>query len=268
MKDISLGQFFPGNSFLHRLDPRTKLLGLIVFIVFIFLTVNIYSALFVLAVSLIAVLMTKIPLKIYLKGLKAIWFIVILSAVLNMFYVKGSEDTLLLSVWKIEIYREGVVRSALIALRIICMILCSSVLSFTTSPTKLTDAIEALLSPLKIFKVRVNDLAMMMSIALRFVPTLLEETEKIMNAQKARGADMESGGMIKKVKALIPVLVPLFVSSYRRAYELAMAMDCRCYTGDNNRTRMNSLRYSLRDFAAAFLTLIVCGAVPCANFFL
>lgn len=261
MNDITLGQFFPGSSYIHRLDPRAKLLGMIVCIVFVFIASNLPAVLFMLLCTLSFVAVTGVPIKLYFKGLKAIIFVVILSALLNIFYVKGTEETLLLSVWKINIYTEGIVQSLLIAIRLITLILTSSILTFTTSPTDLTCAIEFLLTPLKYIKVNVHDLSMMMTIALRFVPTLLEETQKIMNAQKARGADMESGTVFQRVRALIPILVPLFVSSYRRAYELAMAMECRCYTGDGKRTRMNVPSFDVCDLVMATVIVFICAMV-------
>lgn len=256
MTDITLGQYFPGKSFFHKLDPRTKLLWLVLMIVLIFVAQNMWAVGFMLLMTLFSMIFTGVPLKLYFKGLKAIWFILLISAILNIFYIKGTEETLLLSWWKIEIYTEGVRQCIIIAIRLVSLILCSSVLSFTTSPTQLTGAIEWILSPLKLFKVKVHELSMMMTIALRFVPTLLEETEKILNAQKSRGADMESGGVLKRVKALVPVLIPLFVSSYRRAFDLATAMECRCYTGDGKRTRLNVPRFGFLDF---LMLVVACG---------
>lgn len=265
MSDITLGQYFPGNSFIHKLDARTKLLWLIMMIVLIFVANSVLGVMAMLLVTFVTVAMTKVPLKLYFKGLKAIWIILIISAVLNIFYVKGTDETLLLSWWKIDIYEEGVRQCLLIAVRLLALILCSNVLSFTTSPTQLTGALEWILTPLKIFGVKVHELSMMMTIALRFVPTLLEETEKIMSAQKARGADIDSGGVIKRIKALIPVLIPLFVSSYRRAYDLATAMECRCYTGDGKRTRLNVPHFGWRDALTLFFAIALIAAVVLLN---
>lgn len=265
MSDITLGQYFPGNSFIHKLDARTKLLWLIMMIVLIFVANSVLGVMAMLLVTFVTVAMTKVPLKLYFKGLKAIWIILIISAVLNIFYVKGTDETLLLSWWKIDIYEEGVRQCLLIAVRLLALILCSNVLSFTTSPTQLTGALEWILTPLKIFGVKVHELSMMMTIALRFVPTLLEETEKIMSAQKARGADIDSGSVIKRIKALIPVLIPLFVSSYRRAYDLATAMECRCYTGDGKRTRLNVPHFGWRDALTLFFALALIAAVVLLN---
>ncbi len=261
MNDITLGQYFPGKSFFHKLDARTKLLWLIMMIVLIFVADNLLAVGVMLVSTFISVILTRVPLKLYFKGLKAIWIILIISAVLNLFYVKGEGEPVF-SWWKINIYTEGIRQCVLIALRLVSLIVCSSVLSFTTSPTTLTGAIEWILSPLKIFRIKVHELSMMMTIALRFVPTLLEETEKIMSAQKARGADLDSGGIIKKVKALIPILVPLFVSSYRRAFDLATAMECRCYTGDGKRTKLNVPKFGFLDFLMfVFACILIAGIV-------
>lgn len=259
MSEVTIGQFLPGNSVAHRLDPRTKLMLLVGLIVLVFITNSLAGVAYIVLVTAIIIAFTRVPVKLYFKGLKAIWAIVIFSALLNIFYIKGSEETLLLSFWKIQIYWEGIRQSIIIVTRLVCMILLSSALSYTTSPTDLTSAIESLLKPLKLFGVKVHDLSMMMTIALRFVPTLFEETQKIMSAQKARGADMESGSLMQRIRALVPIIVPLFVSSYRRAYDLAMAMECRCYTGDGKRTRMNRLRYGVRDFFAAIFFIVVCA---------
>lgn len=264
MTDITLGQYFPGKSFFHKLDARTKLLWLVMMIVLIFVADNLLAVGVMLLCTVISVLLTRVPVKLYFKGLKAIWIILIISAVLNIFYVKGEGEPLA-SFWKIEIYAEGINQCILIAIRLVSLIICSSVLSFTTSPTSLTGAIEWILAPLKIFRIKVHELSMMMTIALRFVPTLLEETEKIMSAQKARGADLDSGGILKKVKALIPILIPLFVSSYRRAFDLATAMECRCYTGDGNRTKLNVPKFGFLDFLMLIFSLILIAAIVLLN---
>ncbi len=264
MTDITLGQYFPGRSFFHKLDARTKLLWLILMIVLIFVADNLLAVGVMLAATVISVIMTRVPAKLYFKGLKAVYVILIISAALNLFYVKGEGEPLF-SWWKIEIYTEGIRQCVVIAVRLVCLMVCSSVLSFTTSPTSLTGAIEWILSPLKIFRVKVHELSMMMTIALRFVPTLLEETEKIMSAQKARGADLDSGGLIKKVKALIPILVPLMVSSYRRAFDLATAMECRCYSGDGKRTRMNVPKFGFVDFLMLIFACILTAGIILLN---
>ena len=258
LSEIKLGQYFPGNSIIHRLDPRTKILLVILLIITSFSAQNYLciglSVFFVVAIMLLS----KISLKLYFKSMKVIFFIILFTSVMNLFYGKGY-----------TIFRFGFINvtigalnnSIFIAARLLCMICIGSALTFTTSPTDLTDALEKLLSPLKIFKLHVNELAMMITIALRFVPTLLIETDKIINAQKSRGADLETGSLISRAKSLIPILVPLFVSSFRRAYDLSIAMDCRCYTGGNNRTRMKVLSFKLTDFiiiSLAVITLFTC----------
>jgi len=244
LKDITLGQFFPGNSVLHRADPRMKIILAIIYIVFVFLAKN--SAAYLLAVgfTVLLVLLSRIKLSVVLKGLKPLLFIMVFTAFFNIFWTKG-ETVPLFSYGIITIYREGLWFAAVMIIRVACILAGSSViLTYTTSPISLTDGIERLLKPLKVIHVPVHEFAMMMTIALRFIPTLIEETDKIMNAQKARGADFNSGGLVKRAKALLPVLIPLFASSFRRAGELATAMECRCYRGDNGRTRMTKLRYS------------------------
>ena len=265
MRDITLGQYFPADSVIHRLDPRVKILSLIAYIVLIFCTFNFVSLAFLAAVVLLIVLLSKVPLKMYLKSLKVIIVIVAITSLLNLFYGTGEP----IFQWGfIKVTWEGVKNAIFVCVRIICLILFSSVLTFTTSPTDLTDALERLMKPLTIFHIKVHEIAMMMTIALRFVPTLLEETDKIMAAQKARGADMESGGLITRIKALVPILVPLFVSAFRRAYELAVAMECRCYRGGEGRTRMKQLRLAKRDYISIVFTLLVIAGVIVMNTFL
>lgn len=265
LKDVTIGQFLPGKSPVHKLDPRAKILFLIAVIVFIFITAN-YISLAVTAVFIFAImLLTKIPMKMYLKSMKMILFIVIFTGIINLFYGRGEP------IWQLgflKITEAGINNAIFVAVRIALLIIASSVLTFTTSPTDLTDAIERLLKPLTVFHLKVHEVAMMMTIALRFVPTLLEETDKIMSAQKARGADMESGNLIKRVKALIPVLIPLFVSAFRRAYDLATAMECRCYQGGKGRTRMKSLHFSKIDLIAALICLVILTGVILCNIFL
>lgn len=262
LKDITLGQFFPGNSLLHRADPRMKIILAVIYIVFVFLAKN--SAAYLLAVgfTLALILISRIKLRVVLKGLKPLIFIMVFTAFFNIFWTKG-ETAPLFSYGFITVYREGIWFAVAMIIRVACILAGSSViLTYTTSPIALTDGLERLLKPLKVIKVPVHEFAMMMTIALRFIPTLIEETDKIMNAQKARGADFNSGGLIKRAKALLPVLIPLFASSFRRAGELATAMECRCYRGDNGRTRMTKLRYSWVDLLlfilfAAFGTGII-----------
>ncbi len=265
MRDVTLGQYFPGNSILHRMDPRVKILLLIAYIVILFCTFGFVSLAIVTATILTVVLMSGVPFKMYLKSLKVLIVIILITSLLNMFYGSGEP------IWQfgfLKLTVSGIERAIFVTVRIICLMLISSSLTFTTSPTDLTDAIERLMKPLKVFHVKVHEIAMMMTIALRFVPTLLEETDKIMSAQKARGADMESGNLIQKIKSLIPVLIPLFISAFRRAYELAMAMECRCYQGGEGRTRMKSLHMKGLDVYCIILTgLVITGVVLC-NIFL
>ena len=266
LKDITFGQYYSSNSVIHRADPRMKIVLMVALIVFIFISKNMLalglSALFVLAVLLIS----KVPLKLYLKNLKAILPILIFTAAINAFYDDGTA-TALFSIWKLSVTDAGVYRAVFMALRIILLIFISSVLTYTTTPNDLTDALEKLFSPLKFLglKSAVHTLAMMMTIALRFIPTLVEEAEKIMNAQKARGADFESGSLKDRAKALIPILIPLLISSVRRAYELAEAMECRCYNGGEGKTRMKQLRLALRDYLMAFITVLFCAGIVLIN---
>ena len=258
LSDITIGQYFPGNSLLHRLDPRMKLTLTMLFIVLVFLPQNWFGLLAVLAFLAVVVGLSRLPAKLLWRSIKPVLFLVAFTSVLNMVYVTGEGEPLL-AFWVIKIYPEGVATAVFIAVRILCLIAGSSLLTYTTTPTALTDAIEYLLSPLKVIKVNAHELAMMMTIALRFIPTLMEETDKIMSAQKARGADLESGGLLSRIKALVPILIPLFVSSFRRAYDLARAMECRCYQGGEGRTRMKKLQTAPRDWVA--LTVYAAVAV-------
>ncbi len=261
VRDVSFGQYFPGKSPIHRLDPRAKILMFIAYIVIIFCTFNFVSLGITAAFTVLFLVCSQISFKFYLKSLKLIILIVVFTSVLNLFY--GSGDPL----WQWGIFKitqDGINRAIFVTVRIVCLILASSCLTFTTSPTELTDAIERLMKPLRVIRVPVHEIAMMMSLALRFVPTLLEETDKIMQAQKARGADMESGGFVKRVRALIPILIPLFVSAFRRAYDVATAMECRCYRGGAGRTRMKQIHLSARDFVAfAILAAVIGGVIVC-----
>lgn len=262
VRDITLGQYMPGKSFIHRMDARSKILLLLAIIVFIFAANNYMALLLITMASLLVVLVTKISFMMYLKSMKVILILVIFTGILNIFYGNGT----VLWEWQfIKITEGGINNAIFVTIRIATMVLVSSVLTFTTSPNDLTDAIEKLLSPLKIFHVKVHEIAMMMTIALRFIPVLLEEADKIMNAQKARGADMESGGAFKRVRAMVPVLIPLFVSSFRRANDLAMAMECRCYNGGRGRTRMKIMRFGGVDLAALIFSLIVFAGVIMCN---
>ncbi len=266
LRDITIGQFFPGDSVMHRLDPRVKIVLTFVYLIAIFLPKTWVGLGLAVAVLVFAVLLSRLPLKLILKSIKPILPLIVFTSAINIFYI--DEGTVLFKWWVICITSRGVISSLFIAIRILCLIAGSSLLTYTTSPTALTDALERLLSPLKVFHLHVHELAMMMTIALRFIPTLIEETDKIMSAQKARGADMESGGLIQRVKALLPVLIPLFVSSFRRAYELATAMECRCYHGGDGRTRMKQLHMQARDGLAMLFMAAVAAALIWLNFLL
>ncbi len=265
LKDITLGQYFPGNSIIHRLDPRTKLLLLIAYIIALFCAANWVSYLVCLIFIAVCILISRIPVRSFVRGLKPLIFIMIFTAVLNLFLTRG--ENLLVSVWRIHIYWEGVSRAIMMLLRIFMLVLGTFLLTYTTSPISLTDGLESLLSPLKSVKVPVHEFSMMMCIALRFIPTLIEETDKIMSAQKARGADFESGNLVQRVKALIPILIPLFVSAFRRADELATAMECRCYQGGDGRTKMKLLRYKLADFKAYGIGVVLLTGVFLLRYF-
>lgn len=265
LKDITLGQFFPGKSFIHRLDPRTKLLFLIVYIVALFVASNWISYGVMLAFLVFTISISTIPLKSIFKGMKPLVFILIFTGVLNMFFTAG--ETVLVSFWIITITLEGLIRAAFMTLRILMLVTGTFLLTYTTSPMALTDGIESLLSPLKKIHVPVHELAMMMCIALRFIPTLIEETDKIMSAQKARGADFENGSLISRVKALVPILVPLFISAFRRADELATAMECRCYQGGTSRTKMKLLRYHRCDMIAFAAAAVLLGGIITLSIF-
>ncbi|MBQ6893267.1 MAG: energy-coupling factor transporter transmembrane protein EcfT [Clostridia bacterium] len=261
MKDITLGQYFAGNSVLHRADPRAKLVFAIVYIITLFFAKSAASFAFAALFTVFLIIISRVPVKIVIRAVKPLMFIIVFTAVLNIFWTSGER---LLFEWRfIHIYEEGVIFAAFMAVRIVLLVVGMSVsLTYTTTPISLTDGIEQLLNPLKKIKVPVHDFAMMMTIALRFIPTLIEETDKIMDAQKARGADFESGGLVKKAKALIPILIPLFVSAFKRADDLAVAMECRCYRGGEGRTKLKALRYGKCDavlllFAVAFVAGIV-----------
>ena len=265
LKDITLGQYFPGNSPIHRLDPRTKLLVLVVYIVALFLAVNwaSYGLMFLFLAACIAI--SRIPLKALVHGMKPLLFILVFTGILNVFFTPG--DTALVEFWGIRITSEGLIRAGFMMLRIMMLITGTFLLTYTTSPIALTDGLESLLGPLKVIRVPVHELAMMMCIALRFIPTLIEETDKIMSAQKARGADFETGSLMSRVKALVPILVPLFISAFRRADELATAMECRCYHGGDGRTKMKLLRYKLLDYKSFAVTALVLAGMIVLRYF-
>lgn len=259
IRDITIGQYYPADSVLHRLDPRVKITGTLVYIVSLFLVKNLWGYL-IAALALAAVIhISKVPFGYIVKGLKAVVILLLFTVCFNLFLTSGTP----IFEWKfIHITREGLSLAFSMAVRLTLLILGSSLMTFTTTPNELTDGIESLLSPLKKLHVPVHEVAMMMSIALRFIPILLEETDKIMKAQQARGADFESGGIIKRAKAMIPILVPLFISAFRRAGDLAMAMEARCYRGGAGRTKMKPLHYRKRDVGAwfalaVFVTVII-----------
>ena len=248
LKDITLGQYFPGNSPIHRLDPRTKLIMLVVYIVALFLAKSWISYALMLAFLAVVIKVSTIPLKSILKGMKPLVMILVFTGILNLFFTQ--EGPVLVDFWIITITLGGLTRAVFMMLRILMLITGTFLLTYTTSPISLTDGLESLMGPLKKIKVPVHELSMMMCIALRFIPTLIEETDKLMCAQKARGADFETGSIIDRAKALIPILVPLFIGAFRRADELATAMECRCYQGGEGRTKMKLLRYHRNDLTA------------------
>ncbi len=265
IKDITIGQFFPGNSIIHRMDPRAKLLLDILFLVILFTTQKFTGILVGLLFIIICYVIAQIKVVMIFRSIRPILPLIIFTAILNMLFIKGEEP--LFSWWIISIYPEGIRTAAFMLLRILTLIIGMSLLTYTTSPIMLTDAIERLLSPLKKIRFPVHELSMMMTIALRFIPTLVEETDKIMSAQKARGADMDSGNVLKRAKALVPVLIPLFVSAFKRANELATAMECRCYHGGEGRTRLKILKTAPRDYIAAAIMLALFAGVIVLNFF-
>ena len=259
LKDITLGQYFPGQSPIHRLDPRTKLVMLVVYIAALFIAVSwiSYGVMFLFLTT--CVLASWIPLKSILRSLKPLVLILVLTAVLNLFLTTG--ETVWFSFGIIKITKEGVIHAAFMLVRILMLVAGTFLLTYTTSPIALTDGLEALLSPLKRLRLPVHELSMMMCIALRFIPTLIEETDKIMSAQKARGADFETGNLFQRVKALVPILIPLFISAFRRADELATAMECRCYHGGEGRTKMKLLRYTNWDFITYGIGAVLLGGI-------
>jgi energy-coupling factor transport system permease protein len=269
LKDITFGQYFVADSPIHKLDARAKILLLIFIIVLIFISGNFVSLALVTLLSVLTMGFSGVPLKLYFKNIKIIIPIVLFTAILNMFYTQTGAP-LLPESWFFQIYSGGLIRACFMALRVILLIFVSLVLTYTTTPNDLTDAIERLLKPLKLIGLGevVHTMSMMMTIALRFIPTLIEETYKIMNAQKARGADLENGGIVKKVKALLPILIPLLISAVRRAYELAEAMECRCYNGGKGRKRMKQLKLSGRDFVAFLVNILFLAAIIVSNIFI
>lgn len=264
LKDITLGQYFPGNTVIHRMDPRAKMIFVVLYIVALFTAGSILSYAVLLAVLILCVALSRVRISVILKGLKPVLIIILFTAVLNLFYTPGVP---IASFWILTITREGIRAAIFMILRITMLITCTFLLTYTTSPILLTDGMEKLLGPLKHFKVPVHELSMMMSIALRFIPTLIEETDKIMSAQRARGADFDTGSLMKRARSLIPLLVPLFISAFRRADELAIAMECRCYHGGEGRTRLRQLRYQGIDFAALTFSIVMCAGVGTLTYF-
>ena len=256
LKDITLGQYFPGNSLAHKLDPRTKILLTVVYIVALFCAKSFVSYGVVALLLITGVKVSGVAPKALVRGLKPILFIICFTAVLNLFYTPGEE---LVSFWIFKITKEGIFTAFFMVLRITMLIMGTFLLTYTTSPIALTDGLESLLNPLKKVKGPVHELAMIMSIALRMIPTLIEETDKIMSAQRARGADFESGSLFQRAKALVPILVPLFISAFRRADELAVAMECRCYHGGEGRTKLHVLHYQAKDYLvfSAYIVVLV-----------
>ena len=258
LKDITLGQYFPGNTVAHKLDPRTKILLVVLYITALF-TAGSFLAYGLMAVVLaVCVRVSKVGVKALVRGLKPVLFIIVFTGLLNLFFTPG--EGVLWAWGPLHITETGLRNAAFMVLRIMLLIMGTFLMTYTTSPISLTDGLERLLNGLKRFHVPVHELTMIMSIALRFIPTLIEETDKIMSAQKARGADFESGNLLQRARALVPILVPLFISAFRRADELAVAMECRCYHGGEGRTKLHVLRYQLRDY----LVLAAYGAVLAA----
>ena len=272
MKGFAFGQYYPANSVLHRLDPRTKVLAALIYIVAAFLCKNTIAFGVLLMSGFVLILISRIPMKVVLRSVRALIFIMLVTAMLNIFWVVDTREGAvpLLEFWIFTIYPKGIYHAAFILIRILVMVIGTGLfLTYTTTPIALTDAIESLLRPLAKLHVPVHAFAMMMTIALRFIPTIMEETEKIMAAQKARGADFTQGSLLKRAKALIPIIVPLFASVFRRADELATAMECRCYHGGEGRTKLRILKYRARDvitliaiilFAAGIVAINICGA--------
>ena len=264
LKDITLGQYIAGNSFVHRLDPRTKLIFTIIYIVVLFCCESVLAYALCIVTLFSLYMAAGIKIKIAAKGIKAIMPLVLFTSVLNMLFIGGDP---LISLGFINISKQGVIFAATMSLRIIMLICGTGLLTYTTTPIALTDALERLLSPLSKLRFPVHELSMMMTITLRFIPTLIEETEKIMSAQKSRGADLDGGSLIDRIKALIPIIIPLFVSAFRRADELALAMECRCYNGGEGRTKMNVLKFKGIDFVAFAFGLVLILGVWALNTF-
>lgn len=265
LKDITIGQHFPGKSPAHTLDPRIKIIVTIAYVVFLFMSTNLVGLALSAGLVILFYLIAKIPLKMLVKSLKPILPIIVFTVILNLFFISGKGEPLL-QIWKIRIFKEGLLFCVVMVSRIICLISGTSLLTYTTSPIQLTDGLERLMKPLKVVHFPVHEMSMMMTIALRFIPTLVEETDKIISAQKSRGAMLDSGSFADRVKALVPILIPLFISAFRRADELATAMECRCYRGGEGRTRLKQLKVTGKDvLSTAFC--IACFAIIYATKF-
>lgn len=258
LRDITLGQYYQTDSVIHRLDPRVKLVTTICFIISLFIVDNWIGYLIAILFLALVIRLSRVPVKFMVRGMKSILFLLIVAGCFNLFLTPGE---VLVSFWKLKITKEGIFLASFMAFRLILLIMGSSVMTLTTTPNQLTDGLEKLLGPLKHLRVPVHEIAMMMSIALRFIPILMEETDKIMKAQIARGADFESGNLIKKAKSLVPLLVPLFISAFRRANDLAMAMEARCYRGGEHRTKMKPLIYRKRDWCAYGAVLVYLAVI-------
>ncbi len=258
LRDITLGQYYPTESVIHRLDPRVKLFGTLVFLVSLFITDNYIGYILALVFLVFSIILSRVPFSFMVRGMKSIMFLLMFSVVLNLFLTQGQ---VVVSIWKLSITKEGIYIASFMALRIVFLIIGSSIMTLTTTPNNLTDGLEKGLGFLKIIRVPVHEIAMMMSIALRFIPILMEETDKIMKAQMARGADFESKKLTKRVKSLVPLLVPLFVSAFRRASDLATAMEARCYRGGKGRTKMKPLKYRKRDAIAYLIIFAYLGGM-------
>lgn len=263
--DITLGQFYPANSVVHRLDPRIKIVLAIVLIVGLFVAQSFYSYAACMVFLAVAVILSKVPVSFIFKGMKAILFIMVFTAVINVFFTDGR---ILFKLGFLRVTYEGIIVAITMVLRLFLLVTITSVLTLTTSPIMLTDGIESLLKPLKVIKVPAHEIAMMMTIALRFIPTLMEETDKIIKAQSARGADFTTGSLMSRAKAMIPILIPLFISSFRRADELATAMECRCYKGGEGRTKLKVLKLATRDFVALFAVAVLMALIIIFNIFM
>lgn len=265
IKDITIGQYFPFNSVIHRLDPRTKLLFTIAFIVTVFLANNFVSLFFCMLFSIVVIGFSKIPVKTVMKGLKPILLIIVITSILQIAYV--DTGLVLVDVWKIKITSGGILTAVFMALRISLLIVMSTMLTYTTSPTALTNGLDRMFAPLKKLGIDFHTVTMIMTIALRFIPTLIEEVDKIMSAQKSRGAAFDQGNLMKRAKALVPLFIPLLFNSIRRAYELANAMTCRCYNGGKGKTTMNALKFSTRDYMSILVMAFLIGGIIVLNTF-